>query len=243
MAEISTSDVAEVLVALRIKLVKIVLILVAVWAISFVFLSDFVITKIIKDLLPEGAKVVYTSPLEGLILKLKISLDFGFLSVLPYVSYLVYKALKNRTELLKNVNISKSVAFKYGISAVILFILGLTYGYCLMLPLFMRFLYQIAVTQGATPLYSISDFIGFVVLMLIIFGLIFQMPLIMILLVRYGIVKFDTLKYYRRHFYVLFFIIGAAITPPDVFTQLMVAIPMLLFYEISLVVTKIVVRV
>ena len=234
---------AEILVAIRMKLVKVIAVLVSVWALSFVFLSDIIIKKIISDLLPEGAKVVYTSPLEGLMLKLKISLDLGFLSVLPYLSYLAYKALKNRTSLLENVNITKRRAIKYLMFAALLFFLGVSYGYKLMLPVFMNFLYQIATTQGAVPLYSISEFIGFIVLMLVIFGLIFQMPLVMIFLVSNGIVKFESLKHYRRHFYVAFFVLGAAITPPDVFTQLMIAIPMLVFYEISLIITKLVVRI
>jgi len=88
-------------------------------------------------------------------------------------------------------------------------------------------------------LYSLSEFVSFVLLMLFLFGFVFELPLITFFLVKNGIVKYETLKYYRRHIYVAFFVIGAITTPPDVFTQLMVAVPMVLFFEISLLFIKV----
>ncbi len=232
-------ELAEILAAIRLKLIKIIVVIGVIWAFSFAFISDIVIIKIKEDLLPKGASLIYQAPLEGLILKLKISLIFGIIAVLPYLIYLSYKTLKTRTELLKSVNISRSNALIYGIIATLLFIGGVSYGYIIMLPIFLRFLFMSAQTQGVLTLYSISEFINFVVLMLSIFGIIFQMPLIMFFLIKNGITSLETFKYYRRYFYVGFFTIGAIITPPDVFTQIMVAVPMLLFFEISIIVVKI----
>jgi len=240
MAELTATEIAEVLLGIRRRLLKIVAIIVSVWAISFTFLTDKIIEKVEADLLPKGAKVVITYPLEYLILKLKISLYLGIAVALPYIAHLTYKTLKERTELLNNVQISKSKAMWYLVVGVILFATGVAYGYTLMLPLFMQFLYNLAVQQGALAYYSISEFVSFVVLMLVVFGFVFEMPLIMCVLVGNGMVKYRTLKYYRRHLYVAFFIIGAAITPPDVFTQLMVAIPMVVFFEVSLLVIRII---
>lgn len=241
MAELAT-DVAEVLLALRVKLLRIILVLVILWVIIYAFVADSIISKIESDLLPKGAETIYTYPLEGLILKLKISLVIAFVCILPYLIRLIYKALKERTEILENVDIKKSTAIKYGIVSAILFTLGVAYGYMIMLPIFMKFLYESAASQGVLPLYTISEFIGFIVLMLTVFGLVFQMPIVMLFLVGNDIVKFETLKYYRRHFYVGFFIVGAAITPPDVFTQAMVALPMIAFFEISLLAIRIIHR-
>ena len=239
MAELTATEIAEILLGLRRRLFKIVLIIVIVWAISFEFLSDWIIQKVEHDLLPAGAKIVYISPLEPLLLKIRISLYLGVAVAMPYIAHTVYTTLKERTELLRNVRIERSRAIKYLIVGAILFSCGVAYGYVIMLPLFMKFLYGLAVQQGAHPYYSISEFIGFVVLMLVVFGFVFEMPLIMCILVGNGIVKYETLKYYRRHLYVAFFVIGAAITPPDVFTQLMVAVPMVVFFEISLIVIRI----
>ena len=241
MAELAT-DIAEVLLALRVKLLRIVLAIVVLWVVIYTFVADSIISKIESDLLPEGAETIYTYPLEGLILKLKISLIIAFVLVLPYLVHLIYKALKERTELLENVDIKKATAIKYGVVSAILFTLGVAYGYIIMLPIFMKFLYESAASQGVTPLYTLSEFIGFIVLMLTVFGLVFQMPIVMLFLVGNDLVKFDTIRYYRRHFYVGFFIIGAAITPPDVFTQAMVALPMIVFFEISLLSIRIIHR-
>jgi sec-independent protein translocase protein TatC len=90
--------------------------------------------------------------------------------------------------------------------------------------------------------YSLAEFINFIILLLAVFGVVFQMPLIMIFLVGNDLIDYRTITYYRRHFYIGFFIIGAAITPPDVFTQLMVAGPMILFFEVSIIAIRIIFR-
>ncbi len=242
MPEITATEIAEVLLGIRRKLVKIAAIILSVWIVSFLYISDEIIRKVEKDLLPKGAKIIMTYPLEGLILKLRISLYLGLTAAAPYIIYVGYKVLKERTNLLDNVEIGRSKAFRYLAVGAALFIAGVLYGYCLMLPIFMRFLYGIAVRQGALAYYSISEFVNFVVLMLVVFGFIFEMPLIMCFLVGNGIVSYNTLKKYWRHFVVAFFVIGAAITPPDVFTQLMVAVPMTLFFGLSLLAIRIIYR-
>ena len=239
MAEMTATEIAEIILAMRTKLLRIAIIVVAVWAVTFTYIADKVITKIEHDLLPRGANLILQYPLEGLILKLKISLIFGFVAALPYMVKLSYEALRDRTEILANLELTKTKVVKYASASIILFLVGVTYGYSLMLPLFLKFLYQSAASQGVLAYYSLAEFINFVVLMLTIFGLVFQMPLVMIFLVSNDLVKLDTVKYYRRHFYVVFFIIGAAITPPDVFTQAMVAVPMIVLFEFSILISRV----
>lgn len=241
MADFTTSEVAEILVALRMKVVKIVVVMGIVWAITFVFFSDTVITRLVADLLPTGAEIIYTRPLEGMILKLKISLIFGVVAVLPYIVILIYKALKDRTEILSNVEVRRGTAFRYSIVSVILFTAGVIYGYNI-LQFFLTYLYEMAAAQGVLAYYSIAEFINFAVLMLVIFGVIFQMPLIMTFLVGYNVVQFQALTYYRRHLFVGFFLLGSIITPPDVFTQTIISIPMIIFFEISIIVIRIIHR-
>lgn len=239
MADLTAREIAEILLGLRRKIIRIVAVIVAVWAISFTFITDAIINKIKIDLLPEGAHIIYQYPLEPLILKLKISLYLGIAASLPYIAKVVYETLKSRTDLLNNFNVSKSKWISYLIVAVILFCLGLSYGYFIMLPIFLQFLYQLAVQQGALAYYSIAEFVTFVVLMLVVFGFVFELPLVLYILVSNNVINYSTLKYYRRHFYVSFFVIGAIITPPDIFTQLMVALPMIAFFEISIITIKV----
>ena len=239
MSDFTLKELAEILVAIRVKLIRIFIIIAVAWSVSFFSISNLIIERIKIDLLPEGAEVIYRAPLEGMILKLKISLIIGFLVALPYIVYLVYRTLKDRTEILSNFELSKSQAVIYGTVSAILFVLGITYGYKLMLPIFLQFLYESARSQGVLALYSLSDFINFIVLMLAIFGVIFQMPLFMYILVKNEIASLEVFRFYRRHFYVTFFTVGAVITPPDVFTQLMVGLPMILFFEISILIVRV----
>ena len=238
MVNITATEIAEVLLQIRRKILHIVIVILAVWAISFLCISDLIINKIKGDLLPEGAKIVYTYPLEPLMLKLRISLYLGISVAIPYILYIVYKSLKERIGL--SLNITRKNLIIYFTLAILLFIAGVLYGYMIMLPIFLNFLYNFAIEQGALAYYTMTDFVGFVFLMLLILGFVFEMPLIIYFLVKYNIVQYKTILSYRRHFYIVFFIIGAAITPPDVLTQLMVACPMILFFEFSLFIIKII---
>ncbi len=187
--------------------------------------------RLVRIAMELSTSPVLLTPLEGLLLNLKLSLAVGIAAALPYILHLLLKAMKSSGVL--EVEVKKTLAFKYGVVAVLLFILGIVYGYNMM-KFFIRFLYTMAVAQGAVPLYSLSEFVNFVSLMLVLFGLVFELPVVMFFLVRNGIVRYETLAYYRRHIYVAFFVIGAITTPPDVFTQIMVAVPMVVFFEISL---------
>jgi sec-independent protein translocase protein TatC len=90
------------------------------------------------------------------------------------------------------------------------------------------------------PLYSLAEFVNFALFMIFIFGFFFQIPVVMVFLTRNRIVQYETIKYYRRHCYVLFFVISAIVTPTvDVFTQTMLAIPMILLFEFGLLFSKI----
>ena len=235
MAEVTLKEIAEVLAAIRNKLLRIIAIILIGWAVSFSFIADAIITAV-EAIKPEGAKLIYKAPLEGLILKLKLSLLVGLSLASPYIVYIVYKTLKERTDL--SISVKKSNLLLYITASIILFSLGVAYGYKIMLPIFLEFLYKSAESQGVLSYYTISEYVMFVVLMLCVFGLIFQMPLIMFITVRNGIATLETYKYYRRHFYVAFFTFAAIVTPPDIFTQLMVGIPMVIFYELSLIIVR-----
>ena len=235
MAEVTLKEIAEVLAAIRNKLLRIIAIIVIGWAVSFSFIADAIITAV-EAIKPEGAKLIYKAPLEGLILKLKLSLLVGLALASPYIVYIVYKTLKERTDL--SISVKKSNLLLYITASIILFSLGVAYGYKIMLPIFLEFLYKSAENQGVLSYYTISEYVMFVVLMLCVFGLIFQMPLIMFITVRNGIATLETYKYYRRHFYVAFFTFAAIVTPPDIFTQLMVGVPMVIFYELSLIIVR-----
>jgi len=204
--------------------------------ISFFFMGTL-INKIKNDLAPPGVKVIYLSPLEVIWLELKMSFIIGLLAALPIVFFYLYKELSRRNEEIKKI-FTKKVVLSYGILSIIMFLVGAIYNYKIMLPLLLQYLLSSAQTAGVIAQYSIYEFVYFVILTTVIYGFVFEMPIIMTFILRRGLTRLETLKYYRRHAYVGILIIAAIITGPDVFSQIIVAGPMIVFYEISLFISK-----
>lgn len=187
--------------------------------------------------------VVYTKPLEVPLLKLKMSVIIAVIAILPFLFYIGGKEVSKYVNL-KKLNLKDKMPFKLrwliliALIMFISFIFGAIYSYFFMAPLFIQFLYISAAASGAQATYSIYEFISFISTMTLIFGLIFEFPIIIYLLNRVGLVQKRMLTKYRRHVYVLFFILAAIVTPPDVVSQIIVAIPMIFFYEISVIIVK-----
>ena len=228
-------DVSMLASSLRKKLLLFMFVFLAAFITSFQ-LAGSILATISEDLLPEGAKLVYVSPLEVILLKMKISLIISMFVLLPMVVFFAVRPLLEKREIQANVD-RKWVMF-YFILAVLAFFAGVYYAYYIMLPLFINYLYLSAAASGVVATYSIFSFVSFVVQASIIFGFVFQTPLVLTLLTRSNVIQYTTLLKYRRHIYILCLIIAAVITPPDVISQLMVGIPLLVFFELSLLIVR-----
>ena len=125
-------------------------------------------------------------------------------------------------------------------SAVILFISGACYSYFLMLPLVLSYLHYMSASAGVVATYSIYEFISFVITLTLILGIAFEVPLFIVFAVQLGLVRIATLKEYRRYVIVAIFVLAAIFTPPDVVSQLMVAFPLIICYEIGIIVASII---
>jgi sec-independent protein translocase protein TatC len=207
--------------------------------ISFQF-TGLLIARMKNDLLPEGAKLVYVSPLEVMMLELKLSIIMGSLVALPIVAFYIYRAVSKRYSVRIPISIRKGQFVFLSITVLFMFVLGASYSYFFMLPIFLKFLYIDATNSGVSATYSVFNFISFIATTTAIFGLVFELPVILIVLVRNGFVKYSTLKTYRKHIYVLILVVAMFITPgTDVFSQMMFAVPMTIFFEISMLIVKI----
>jgi sec-independent protein translocase protein TatC len=229
-------DISVVIVSLRKKLALLFSVFFVLFMVSFQFAGS-IISTIKDDLLPEGAKLVYVSPLEIMLLKMKIALFVGLFCLLPFLLYFAVKTLLKRK--LVTIKIRKGPVAIVSFFALLSFLAGASYAYFIMLPLFIDYLYLNAAASGVTATYSIFSFISFAVQATLIFGLVFETPLILTLLTRYDIVQYETLVTYRKHIYVVCLIVGAVITPPDIISQMMVGVPLVVFFELSLVIVKI----
>jgi len=233
-------NLSVILLTLRNKLLVIAAVLFTGIIVSFQFTGPL-IERMKNDLLPEGAKLVYVSPLEVMMLELKLSIIIGLLITLPIIAFYAYRAISKRYSIKIPISIGKGQFVFLSVAVIVMFVLGAAYSYFLMLPLFLKFLYVDAADSGVTATYSIFKFISFIATTTAIFGLVFELPIVLTFLTRNGFVKYNTLVTYRKHIYILVMFIAAAVTPgTDVFSLLMVTVPMIIFFEISLVIVRVI---
>ena len=124
------------------------------------------------------------------------------------------------------------------IVSLTLFLLGITYALELMLPTVLEYLQNDASEAGLDTTYSLSAFYHFVFLLTFSLGVTFQLPLIVMLMLRLELTTTEQLAEYRSHLVVVFFIMAAMITPPDVISQFLLAIPLIILYELSIIIGK-----
>ena len=148
----------------------------------------------------------------------------------------VWHTVRSRS-LLPDLGIGKLIGIL--IISLILFLLGVAYSLELMLPTVPEYLQNDAADAGLETTYSLSAFYHFVFLLTFSLGVTFQLPLIVMLLLRLELTTTDKLAQYRSHLVVVFFILAAMITPPDVISQFLLAIPLMILYELSIIVGKI----
>lgn len=222
----------EIAETLRKKIISILVVFAIGAAASFPIMGT-VLQRIIIHTKPAGASIVYLTPLEVIMLRLKMAIICGTLLALLVVIYFIYKTVSGHTEF----SISRSSFVVAGILAVILFGSGVVYTYFL-LPVFLNYLFQSAASTGAVANYSICEFVSFVIMIAIVFGFSFELPLVMTVLVRSGMVRYHTLVDYRRHAYVGLLAAAALFTPPDVLSQIVIAVPLAILYELSLFVVR-----
>ncbi len=179
--------------------------------------------------------IVYLTPMEVIMLEFKMSLIFGVIIASPFIIYYAYTGLRGR--LPATVTVNKSLIISIIAAAMSLFLIGSYYAYFIMLPLFLSYLYQDAINLGINANFSIYDFIYFIVMTTVIIGFAFELPLILTMLVRLGVTSRQMLAHYRKHAYIILLIVAAWITPgPDIFSQIMVTLPFVILYEISLLI-------
>ncbi len=202
------------------------------------------LTKISTDLLnisqninTSKPSIIYLTPLEVLMLEFKMSLIFGIIIASPLIIYYAYKGLRGRFT--KIIPFKKSLVISIIFVAAMLFLLGAGYSYLIMLPFFLSYIYQDAMSLGVNATFSIYEFIYFIVLTTLILGFAFELPLIMTMLVHSGVTTRQTLAYYRKHAYIILLVVAAWITPdPSMFSQIMMMLPFVILYEVSLIVLR-----
>lgn len=174
----------------------------------------------------------YISPLEGFLVKVKSSLFFGALLSFPFIFYQIWRFTSRGLNEKEKRTFLKAFPF-----SLILFAAGVLCGYFIVLPVGLYFLIT-AAGESLTPVFIISKYVSLLIALLLIFGAIFEVPLAAYALTRAGIITPQILSAKRKYAILIIFILAALLTPPDVFTQIILALPLLALYEISILVSK-----
>jgi sec-independent protein translocase protein TatC len=182
--------------------------------------------------LPEGTRMIATGVISPILVPLKVTLLAAFLVALPYVLYQAWAFVAPGLY-----SHEKRIALPIVISSTVLFLLGVAYCYFVVFGVIFQAIHSYA-PSAITPAPDIEAYLNFVMTMFLAFGITFEIPLAQIVLVRAGVVTPEKLKEVRPYVVVGAFVIAAVVTPPDVLSQLLLAIPMCLLYEMGLIATR-----
>ena len=178
--------------------------------------------------LPAGATLIATSVISPFLVPLKILLMTAFLMALPVVLYQMWAFVAPGLY-----SHEKKLVLPLVVSSTLLFMVGVAFCYFFVFGQVFKFIQSFA-PKSITAAPDIEAYLGFVISMFIAFGLAFEVPIVVIVLARMNVVTIEKLKDFRSYFIVLAFIIAAIVTPPDVVSQLALAIPMCILYEIGI---------
>ncbi|HLF17600.1 MAG TPA: twin-arginine translocase subunit TatC [Candidatus Omnitrophota bacterium] len=216
---------------LRERLIKAVTAFVLASCLAYQY-KDHILAFIIK---PVG-KLMFTSPADAFVIQLGLSFLGGFLLSLPVTVYQLWRfvAAGLKEEERRFVSVFAPVSF-------VLFVLGVAFAYYVFVPFSLSFLLSFS-SDTLVAMITVKDYFSYVVTLIFAFGVIFEFPLVILFLAKIGIATPAFLIQKRRHSIVLIFITAAILTPPDGITQLLMAVPLLALYELSIIVAKFVYR-
>lgn len=220
------------LIELRDRLVRALLAVGVVFAVLCVYpspggLYDLLAAPLVKAL-PQGATMIATNVISPFLVPVKITLMAAFLLALPVVLYQVWAFVapglySHEKRLVLPLVVSSTVLFFAGVAFCYYFVFGQVFAFI-----------QGFAPKSITAAPDIEAYLGFVLTMFFAFGAAFEVPVVVVVLARMGLVSIDKLRSFRGYFIVVAFIVAAVITPPDVVSQLALAIPMCLLYELGI---------
>lgn len=186
--------------------------------------------------LPPGTKMIATGVITPFMIPVKVTMLVAFVLALPVVLYQAWSFIA--PGLYKH---EKRFALPLVIGSTVLFLMGMAFCYFFVFGTVFKFIAEFS-PASITPAPDIEQYFSFVMTMFLAFGATFEVPVVVVLLVRFGVVSLEKLKAFRSYAYVGAFVIAAVVTPPDVTSQILLAVPMCLLYEFGLLLARFVVK-
>ena len=198
-------------------------------------LYDLLARPVIASL-PEGSRMIATGVITPFLSPMKIALMAGFLAVLPYVLYQIWAFVAPGLYVHE-----KRLILPLIVSSTVLFFLGMAFCYFFVFGAVFEFINKFA-PKSISVAPDIEAYFNFVLGMFLAFGIAFEIPVVVVVLAITGLVRIEQLREWRGYVIVGIFVVAAVVTPPDVVSQLALAIPMCLLYELGIVVAQLTTR-
>ncbi|MCW3480174.1 twin-arginine translocase subunit TatC [Neisseriaceae bacterium JH1-16] len=215
------------LIELRTRLVRAALGLLIVFLCLFHWAGDIyhLVAKPLMDVLPSGSHMIATDVTAPFFVPLKVTMLVAFLISLPNTLYQIWAFVAPALY-----THEKRLVLPLVVASVLLFFVGMAFAYFLVFPVVFHFMSSVT-PSGVSMMTDIDKYLSFVLGMFIAFGVTFEVPVIVILLTKMGVVTVPTLRQGRPYVIVGSFVVAAIVTPPDVLSQTMLAVPLWLLYE------------
>ncbi len=189
---------------------------------------------IIRDMtdLAKDIKFVFISPAELLLANFKIALIGGLIIAAPLLIIQIWLFVSPGLNKKERSYVSASI-----LMGGVFFLIGAMFSYYMVIPTMLVFFmgFQMDIIE---PMISFSSYLSFILSTVVAFGIIFELPILMILLTRFGIVKISFIKRNRKYIILAIFVVAAIITPPDVISQLLLALPMIILTEVGIILSS-----
>ncbi|MDB4244116.1 twin-arginine translocase subunit TatC [Gammaproteobacteria bacterium] len=227
-------SISSHLLELRTRLIRVLICLgiLSVAGIPFASQIYAFVASPLLDILPAGSSMIATQVTSPFMAPLKLVLFSALLITMPYLFYEIWMFMS--PGLYKN---EKSFVAPLMVSTILLFSAGVAFAYLVVLPIIFKFFIGVA-PESIQVMTDINQYLSFVIKLIFAFGIAFEIPIATFLLIRTGIAKKESLIKARPYLIILFFVIGMLLTPPDIFSQLFLAIPMWILFELGLLFSK-----
>ncbi len=219
------------LIELRARLVRIVLVVLVI-VLCLVPWSREIYALLAQPLiasLPKGGQMIATDVIGPFFVPLKVTMLVGFVAALPYVMYEIWAFVAPGLYVHE-----KKLVLPLVVASFLLFLAGMCFAYFLVFPVIFKFMAAIA-PEGVAWMTDIDKYFSFVLTTFMAFGVTFEVPVIVIVLVRAGLVTIAQLREARPYVIVGAFVVAAIFTPPDVLSQFMLAVPLCILYEVGII--------
>jgi len=192
-----------------------------------------ILSQPLLKMMPSGGTLIFTSVAEAFFTYMKVAFIAGIILASPFVLFQVWAFVA--PGLYRH---EKRYVIPFVAAGSFFFVLGILFAYYVAIPVGFKFLLGYA-TDFIKPMPSMKEYLSFSIKFLLAFGLVFEFPVVLVLLARIGVIDAKTMARHRKYAILLIFIFAAVMTPPDIISQLLMAIPLIGLYELSILLSKI----